>query len=553
MRPFAIALLLAAGCRSETGQRPVDEPEQPHLALILDTPAPASYLEIGPASVTGRYDNLGDLTLAGAPIQGVDGTFSGTVDLVRGTNRIEVTGRSGGGTTYAAHNAVIAGTFGDPDAPVEDGVRARLNRGGLKVLGTLAAEAVTPDLLRGALVTGEPLTAWSEGNTEVLVEITALDFADPTFAITPLDGAGRIDVSLYDLDLGVHLDATSGRFSASLDQRVTATRVRILGDLGVRVEGGVVRTSLTNVDVSLEGLQFDTSRLPSWLQGEFTDLVIQVVLEGVLRGVLPDLLPPLVDARLATLDLSFAATVLERAILARATPSAAAFDSDGLEIAANLAVTVDGVRARPAPGYLTSALVTPTVDRKADLALALRDDVLNLAAFHGWRADLIAARLSTDDESLPVFVFDALGGSRHGAVTVSADLPPTIVGAGDAIVAQVGELRVRIDTEDGANGEYLIAAASGEVALTPSVADGALTLAFGDTDLRLTVRDTDWTASLPEATAQIERLLPIELALGLLTDLSFPLPTLGPIAIAGAVTTRDPSGVHTRVAIDLAD
>jgi hypothetical protein len=548
-----LPLALLVACRSETGQRPLDEPERPHLALLIDEPPPAAWLGLGQTAVSGRYDNLGDLALDGAAIAYDAGAFSSTYTPSRGTNRVTLTGRSRAGTVYETHNAVIAGAFAPPDAPIARGVAARVNKGGLDRLGALAAAALTVDALRPALVTGEPLTAWSEGDTTVLVEITDLAFERPEIGIAPRDGSGRLSLALHALDLGVALDATSGRLSASLTQRATADRVQVTGDLAVRVVDGAVRTSLTNVDVKLDGLRFDTSRLPSWLQGSFTDLVIQVVLEGVLRGVLPDIVPPIVDAQLATLDLSVDLTLAGRSIRAAARIADAGFDPDGLRIDADVSVTVDGALARTAPGYLSSPLTEPSPDRRADLALAVRDDVLNLAAFHAWRADLIGYRLSTDDESLPPFVFEALGGSRHGAVTASADLPPTFIDVDGALRAQIGELALRIDTEDGRNGEYLVAAASGHADLGLSVVAGVLKIAVGRADVALAVRDTDWTDSLPEATAQLDALLPIDVALALLSDIALPLPTLGELTIAGAGAARDPSGLHTNVAIDLGD
>lgn len=553
MRRFLPALLILAACRSETGQTPIDEPERPHLALQIDSPEPGAYLPIGPTAVVGRYETLGDLRLGEVPLSYADGTFEGEIDLVRGTNLIEVRGRSPGGTTYATHNAVIAGDLADPAGPVAEAVVARLNRGGLDRLSGLVAELVTAEALEPLLVTGEPLTTWEEGDTRVDVEVTGLSFADVSARITPGDGTAQLRLTLHDLDLGVWLQARRGAGSASLRQRATASRVQLDATLAVRVDRGTIRTSLSEVDVQLVDLRLDTSEWPSWLQGSFTDAVIRIVLEGVLRGVLPDLLPPILDEQLATLDLSFEAMILERSARATATIRSAGFDPDGLQIGADLALVLDGVRPRPVPGYLTSVLVVPTPDRAADLAIALRDDVLNLASLLAWRADLLELMLTTDDESLPPFVFDALGGSRNGSVTISADLPPTIVQADGKLRAQVGELMLRVDTEGGRNGELLIAAAGGHVDLELGVTDGELSIGLSDTTLQLAVRETDWTTSLPEATAQLESLLPLELAFALLTDLAFPLPTLGDLAVEAAVVDRDPGALHTRVAITLGD
>ena len=110
---------------------------------------------------------------------------------------------------------------------------------------------------------------------------------------------------------------------------------------------------------------------------------------------------------------------------------------------------------------------------------------------------------------------------------------------------------MRLDTIDGANGEYVIMAVGGHIDLDLSVQDGVMKVGFGEKDLRITVRETDWSGSLVEATEQIEGLLPLDIALGLLEDIEIPLPTFAGLTVKSATVSRDASTVHTLVGVSL--
>lgn len=548
---FLLAIPLLLGCKPEPVDSDTDEPEQPHLALVITEPAPASWLGEGPVAVRGTVENLGDVRVDGLAASAADGTFGAETTLERGIHLIEASGVSGAGTTYRTHMGVMAGETGDPDAPVSDAAEMRLNEAGLDLALDVAADLLDGEAIESALVAANPVYELDDGETHVTVNVTSFALGGADLDVDPGDGEADLTVTLTDVSIGVFVDGTRGSFFFSVNQTATVRTAVLTAKVGVSVEDGRIATPLSDVDVVLTDFSLDTSDWPSWLTGSFTDALLTEMAESALRYAIVQVLPPVIEEQLNSLELSFELTLLERSARVSADLTDAAFDPDGLALQVDLDAQIDGVQPVSAPGYLLAPTSSPTVDRTAALASGLSDDLLNLLAFEAWRAGMLSYSLSTEDGSLPPYILDALGGARSGIVRIEADLPPAIVEVDGTLRAQLGELRVRLDTVDGENGSYVIMAVGGHVDLVLQVVDGVLTVGFGDKDLRLTVRDTDWTGSLVQVTEQIEGILPLEVALSLLTDIEFPLPTMAGLAVDQATVTRDASGFHTDVAVEL--
>ncbi|MFK7931777.1 MAG: hypothetical protein AB8H79_26610 [Myxococcota bacterium] len=545
-------LLFVAGFIACTGSTPdvPDEPEDPLRALVIESPAPATWTTQGPVDVSGTYENLVNLRVGETPATVGDGTFSGATELIRGTNLVRASGESPGGTLYQAHVGLIAGPVADPEQAIADAAQVRLNEPGLDLAMSVAAGLIDEEAIEAILLASNPVYSKVD-DPELTVDATSFALGGTALDIDALDGSARLTATLTDLAIGADISGRSGRLTVDLSQTLSATTAVVTGDLGITVQEGEFRTTLTNVDVVLTGFAVDTSNWPSWLTGSLTDLLLTEIVEGLIRGFLPDLLPAVIDEQLNSLDLSFQTTLLERPAQVKARITSAEFDPDGLAIGTELDVDIDGLQPKEAPGYLAGATGSATADTTSDLSLTLTDDLLNMAAFEAWRAGLLTYTLSTQEGTLPPYVLDALGGARNGVVQISADLPPTIVEEEGQLRAQIAELRIRIDTIDGDNGSYLILAAGGHIDLDLAVEDGVLKVSFGKKSIELTVRQTDWTGSLVEVTQVVEGLLPIEIALALLGDLEFPLPTVAGLKVQGADVQRSSTTLHSRVAVDL--
>ena len=87
--------------------------------------------------------------------------------------------------------------------------------------------------------------------------------------------------------------------------------------------------------------------------------------------------------------------------------------------------------------------------------------------------------------------------------------------------------------------------------MATAVESNELVLDLGTPALTMMVRDSDWGASNEAITQLVEEMLPLDLMLALVGDLSFPLPELEGIGIASAYVGRDAAQAHTNIQIAL--
>lgn len=534
---------LVAGC---PGPEAPAEPEDPTRALVIEEPAPGQWTEVGPVAVSGTYDAVRDIQVDGQAAVYEDGAFSGNFELKHGTNLVEATGVSSAGTVYKTHHGLIAGDTNNPNEPVEDAATIRINESGLNLVLGIAGELITEENLEELLVTGDPIYEL-EGDPEVTVTPTDISLESTSLVVDPRPGYAEVTVVLTGIAMTADVEGRSGALFASVSPTLAADSVTVTGKLDVSVTNGEFETTLTDVEAVVVGIDFDTGSLPGWLKGSLSDAVLTGVLEGALRYAIVEILPPLIDDALNSIELDFTTEILGKNLTASANITSGAFDIDGLSVVSDLDLSIDGVKATGAPGYLAAPKGTPALSTEGDVSIGLYDDILNLALFEAWRAEVLTYQLSTDDGSLPNYILDVLGGARTGLVTIRADLPPTVVEVDGKLRVQLGELYVRIDTVDGLNGDYVILAVGGNMDLILTVEEGELNIAFAEKDLRLTVRETDWKGSLVEVTEEVEGLLPLELALGVLEDLQLPLPAFAGVSIESATLVRDVGGAHSNI------
>ncbi|HNH47809.1 MAG TPA: hypothetical protein PKY30_12260, partial [Myxococcota bacterium] len=158
--------------------------------------------------------------------------------------------------------------------------------------------------------------------------------------------------------------------------------------------------------------------------------------------------------------------------------------------------------------------------------------------------------LSTADGSLDAFMLSPLH-ATSGSISTRADLPPVIIGVDGKIQVQLGEMFVRIETDDSDLGSYLELALTVKADLDLRIEGGKLVLDLGEPVIGMIVRDSDWGASDEATTKLVEESLPIDLILALLGNLSFDLPSLYGITIDEGQAERDGGNSHTDVTLGL--
>ena len=454
---------------------------------------------------------------------------------------------------YHTHNGVMVGPTADPEQPVPDALRMRVNNPGLNLVLDTVEDQITGEKLEPMLLASNPVYDKTEDDLSIKADVTKFGLSQTELDLKPGEGFADLHVRLWDLEIGVDIDAKKGGFYATPSQTITAERVDLVAKLKIAVVDGKLDVVMSDSDVTITNFGFDDSKWPSWLSGAFTDMVFRELIEGALRTLLNDMLPGMIQEKLAELELSFDTQIMERDIGIQAVPSTAEFDPNGLLLGTHMDVTVSGIKPVSAPGYLSSAPAVPVVDEWQDMSLALSDDLLNRVMFEAWRAELLTYELKTEDESLPPYVLDLIGGEREGRIVVKAGLPPAIVQVEDHLQAQIGEIHVRVETPNGEYGNYVDLAVGGTIDLDVNVVDGKVQLTFGDKVVEMVVRDSDWGSDIPRVTDQVAGILPLEAALNVLEDMEIPLPTVAGIGVKTALVERDKSTTHTGITVDLVE
>ncbi len=549
-RPLTLTLALALiGCKNDEEGPPV-EYDAPS-SLRVDAPAQAAWLPAGTTVVSGVADNVSMVCINDEPLPYEDGAYSGTMELMRGVNVVEVEAREPDGDFLLARHAVLAGEFDDPDAMVEDAIALRINRGGLSELTAVAGSMIDLETINASLAKANPVyeteeTLWSW----VAADLEQITFDTMDIDLEPTAGALQIEVTLPLLEVDIFAYGEAVAIDFTQDVLMTADSVVITAELMIGAEDGTLTAELVDPEVTLNNFAYDLSSMPSFVTDYLFVDTIRSTIEETLVEQMQTMVPALLDETLSTLDFSFSTELLSTELSVAAEFASADVDSDGIALAMDVDVSVPGQGTMVYQGVLASGAGTAEVDHNAEMGMVLSDEMLNRVLFEVWRGGLMEMTLSTDDGSLEPAMLSMLL-AEEGTITISADLPPVVVESEGVLQAQLGELQIVIETPGGELGELLHIAAAVYVDLDVGLDGSTLALDMGDIELALSVRDSDWGASNTTITQLVEELLPTELLTVFLGALEFELPSLYGMSFDSAVVERSESGFHTGITVGL--
>lgn len=547
------ALLLltgCGGCKDADDDAPVVYADP--SSLTIDSPAEGAWLADGAVTVSGSTDNIDSVTVNGeAAALSADGSYSTAVTLSRGINVIDVAGIEPDGDALMERRSVIAGDFADPGYAVEDGIQLRLNQGGINEMtdmieGMVSAKEVTKSLgedINPVFTTDEVLWTWAAADLE------GLDFGAAEITASP-EQMIELEVVLPDLVVDIYAYGEVAAIDFTQDVSMTAESAVISAELALGAADGTLTVELIDPEVELQGFAYDTSLLPSFMEEYFFIETIQGTIEDTLVEQMEEMIPALLDEQLAALDFSFETEVMSSMVSVNAAFADVNVDEDGVEISVDVDVDVPTVGAPIYQGYLASGAGDAPIDKGADVAMVLSDELLNRMLFEVWRGGLLDMTLSTDDGSLEPAMLSLLR-AEQGSVTVSAELPPVIVQGASGLQVQVGELSVTLETPGGELGERVVMDVAAFVDLELSLQDNTIALDLGTPELVIAVRESDWGSSNEALTTLIEEMLPIELLLLALGALEFELPQFEGLALGDTEIERSSSGYHTDIEAQL--
>jgi hypothetical protein len=546
-----VLLLLVVGCKKE--EEKADE--IPDGVFSLESPEAAAFMDEGTVKAEGTAENVDEVKVMGIAAEAKGGSFNTQIELLRGLNVVEATAVDGHGDTLFIRNGVLAGTFKQAEDMVEEAAQLRVNQSGLDKLCSVVEDAITPEVLSGALGGVNPIYSttvdvwgWEAGS--VNVDLEGVDFGRVGVEITPDKGNLHLSASIPDLVIDLYAYGDALGYELDTTMAMGADVVQIDADITLGTRDGKLTANLVGAEVLFIGFWYDTSLIPWDLEEYILVDTIAETIQGMIQEQILEMVPPLVEETLSGLAPSYETELLGHTTTIAWEFASATTDSDGLALVMDLGVDIEGKFTKSSPGFLGVPSADPTISRTAEVAGAISDDLLNRVLFEAWGAGMLDMRLGTDDGSLESFMLAPMH-ATSGSITTEAMLPPVMVEKDGKTMAQVGEMLVTIKTDDSDLGSFLDIALSAEVELELTVQDSMLSVEMGEPSIVMVVRDSDWGASNEATTELVEESLPLDLILALLGNIEFELPSLYGVAITEGTVDRDRSGYFTNITLGL--
>ncbi len=540
------ALFLGA-CESEQAVEELRAGE-----IKLTSPEPGAFLAEGSTAAKGRAAALTGVSVNGVEAEVDAGSFTTDVNLERGVNVIEALGTDGHGDIHYARNGVLAGEFEAAEDEVADAIHLRVNEGGLRKIGELAAEGLQPATLNSVLTAANPVYsdtyAWD--TVTIAADVESVSFDAAQFDFTPRDGALALEVEIPNLYVDIYAYGDALGFGFDSDVAMWASSAVLRADVYAEAKRGRIAVEIGEVTVELLDFGYDTTLLPGSVEDYLLVDTIRATLEEMLVAKIQEMVPPLLDETLSGLDPSYSTELMGLTVEMAFSFAELEIDDDGIALIMDMEINVPPSGIHSAPGYLGAKLGTPDVDTHADLGGAVSDNLINRMLYEAWQGGLLDMTLSTEDGSLSPLMLAPLK-VTEGSISVTALLPPVVVERDGQLQAQIGELLVAIDAPGNALGDHLLVSVNAFAPLEVFAADGALTLKLGTPDVVLMVRESSAGGTDESTTALIEEVLPLDLLFSLIGDFSFPLPALYGIEIDEGSASRDASGVYTALEVSL--
>ncbi|MEL6342101.1 MAG: hypothetical protein AAFV53_03140 [Myxococcota bacterium] len=543
-----IIALLLVGC---TKQPETTETSSLSPSLTLSEPRNAAWLPLEPVTVRGTAADVVAVRMDDQDLDRDGADFSGTTDLQRGINTIEVIAEEDDGDTLFQRRSVLAGQFDAPEGAVQDAVAGLIGPAGLDALSNFATGLISPDLLNSDLSLINPVYDFTLTSGNFLnADVTRIDFGAPILDLQPTDGALVMTVTLPDLtvDIAAYGEIIWIAFEESLQMNADAAVVS--ADILLGAQDGQLTVDVQSPVVTMDGFRYDVSLLPSWIEDN--------VFVGTIRGVVEDMLveeltvtaPALIQDALSAFDFSLTSALLDSELTIAADFQRMDVTTGGVGIVLDVSVDVPSASDKTYNGVLAAPSMTLDADLSAMMGLTLSDDLFNRALFEVWRGGLIDQTLSSDDGTLDPELL-ALLGAEQATMRLSASLPPVVVPADDPdkLQLQIGALQIELLTPGGQYGERLVLDVATTADVGVLIEGQTLSLALGAVDVQLAAREHDWGAS-DEAVARLfEALLPIDILLGAVSEVAFELPDFAGLTIEQATVSR--GDFQTTLAIDL--
>ncbi len=283
------------------------------------------------------------------------------------------------------------------------------------------------------------------------------------------------------------------------DHRVGERRAHHRQPERVGRASGQLQTALPNASVSLDGFNLSVSGIPSEVTGLF-DGIVQGKVQTALANAIQSKVPGIANAELAGLLANpISDTVLGHQISVAVTPSVASVAADGVYVAVDTTVLVDGGSGGM---FLTEPTTSaqPLLAQTPDLGVALANDAVNQLLAGLWAAGGFDQTIQLSS----IAVLEGLLDPSATQLALSLSLPPTATtdASGDLDVA-IGDAMISVQDASNTELERVALSVQSGLAVAGNV-QGALSMTLGTPTVyaQTVVQPTDGSAPLSDTELQ---------------------------------------------------
>jgi len=387
--------------------------------ISVESPARAAYIEDDQVTVTGVVSDgatgVSSLTVNGASVSvGSDGGFSTVVSLDEGVNVLELAASDADGNTSDVLLGVLAGTFVEDGAIIDELIELRVADSALAQLGELVTDGVSLDGLEDAVAAGNPI--WEESyddcgsrDTFISADFESLAAGDVSADLNAISDKLRVTTTLADVVIGVGGEydyCASGPYS--IDATVTVDAVVVTTTLYLRADGGGVVTATVNsstVETSGYDSDFEDDALLSSLvslAGVDLDAVVLEAVEAASLDAVEGALPEAVGDGMSAFELSQVVDLGGAEMGLDAWIRDITLDADGMSL--GLEGTIDASSATGAPATPGSLLVAgdrpDLTGTSADLTFGLSLTTFDRMMHAAWQGGAFEQTITHEDMGL---------------------------------------------------------------------------------------------------------------------------------------------------------
>jgi hypothetical protein len=372
---------------------PTPEADPPVIALTA--PARGQFMTVQQVLVEGNISDASGLAyflINGNPVTpDANGDFSEPVALTAGLNVIELQAADPWANQTKTSLPVVTGQFLPETSVVQDAVAARLNRPAFDAIEQIAAQQLGGTNLGNLIMSQNPLFQGGNSLADVEVNATNASFGTPSLDLDPQVGGLFVRAQVPNVDVTVRASGKVIGIPYSVTTQVTATNAIVEALAVVTVNAGQVTTQLQNVNVDLQGFNFDINNVPGFLE-QLARNAVRGLLERQIVKQVEDTVADEVNKAIAGANGPITQTVLGRQVTVHLIPTAVAFDADGCSVLTDGDMVVAppaGVTLPTSPGSFATPGAAPAHGLTKALYLSANDDLLNRISHAAWRGGMM--------------------------------------------------------------------------------------------------------------------------------------------------------------------